>query len=78
MEKGREKDGDFEDLRDKTYRCAWRTCSLLLLGAAGPDPVEGAVPAEINPNVSLIFLGYNRNSTDAANELACMRRSLLP
>ena len=37
------------DLKEQTYRCAWRTCSLLLLGAAGPDPVEGAVPAEINP-----------------------------
>ena len=38
--------GGFSRIK-KTYRCAWRTCSLLLLGAAGPelaaavDPVEG-------------------------------------
>ena len=32
-----------------TYRCACRTCSLLLLGAAGPDPMAGAVPVEMNP-----------------------------
>ena len=39
--------GDFSRIK-KTYRCAWRTCSLLLLGAAGPEPVAAVDPAEGN------------------------------